>query len=160
MRLLLSGLALLRLLLLASRPPDAVLGLVEGKEDAYGTGGEGGRTIPGLLIYRFDSSLVFFNADYFRSRVLALVDDAGAPPQWLLLDAESMPFLDVTGADALEALRSELSGHGTVLAIARAKGLFLRMLERTGVAARIGAAHLFPTVHAGVHAFLALPSAA
>ena len=148
------SLALLRLLRLVSRPHDAVLGRVEGKEHAYGTGGEGGKTIPGLLIYRFDASLVFFNADYFRSRVLALSNGADAPPQWLLLDAESMPFLDVTGADALEALRGELAARGAVLAIARAKGLFRLMLEQTGLAERIGAAHLFPAVHAGVQAFL------
>ena len=148
------GLAILRLLRLASRPPDAVLGLVEGKEDAYGTGGEGGKMIPGLLIYRFDASLVFFNADYFKDRVLELSNGADTFPKWLLLDAESIPFLDITGADALEALRSELAGRGTVLAIARAKGLFYAMLERTGVAGRIGTAHFFSTVHDGVHAFL------
>src|SRR4051812_9540463 len=60
------ALAILRLLRLASRPHDAVLGRIEGKHDAYGVGGEGGETIPGLLIYRFDSSLLFFNADYFK----------------------------------------------------------------------------------------------
>ena len=148
------ALALLRLLRLVSRPNDAVLGRVEGKEHAYGTGGEGGKAIPGLLIYRFDASLVFFNADYFRSRVLALSSGADTPPRWLLLDAESMPFLDVTGAEALETLRGELAARGAVLAIARAKGLFRLMLEQTGLAERIGAAHLFPAVHAGVQAFL------
>lgn len=149
------GLAILRLLRLASRPNDAVLGLVEGKHDAYGVGGEGGKPIPGLLIYRFDSSLLFFNADYFKDRVLALLAAADPPPRWLLFNAESVPMLDVTGAEALEALRAELAGRGTVLAIARAKGLFRGMLERTGTAEKIGAAHLFPAVHAGVQAFLA-----
>lgn len=148
------GLALLRLLRLASRPHDAVLGMVEGKDGAYGTEGEGGRTIPGLMIYRFDASLLFFNADYFKDRVLALSNDADTLPTCVLFDAESVPVLDITGADALEALRTELSGRGSVLAIARAKGLFRVMLERTGVAERIGTAHLFPTVRAGVQAFL------
>ena len=147
------GLALLRLLRQASRPHDAVLGRVEGKHDAYGVGGEDGTTIPGLLIYRFDSSLLFFNADYFKDRVLALSDAAGTP-QWLLFDAESVPVLDVTGAEILEALRTELARRGTVLAIARAKGLFRVMLQRTGVAERIGTERFFPTVHAGVQAFL------
>ena len=157
--LLAVALALLRLLRLASHPHDAVLGLVEAKDGTLSAEEEGGRTIPGLLIYRFDASLVFFNADHFRSRVLALShgdlsDGAGAPPQWLLLYAKSIPFLDVTGADALDALRTELARRGTVLAIAGAKGLFRAMLERAGVAERIGAAHLFPTVRAGVQAFL------
>ena len=116
--------------------------------------------IPGLLIYRFDASLVFFNADYFKDRVLELSNGADTPPRWLLFDAESIPFMDITGAEAVEALRGELAGRGTVLAIARAKGLFRAMLERTGVAGRIGTACFFPTVHAGVQAFLETQGAA
>jgi MFS superfamily sulfate permease-like transporter len=139
---------------MASRPHDAVLGLVEGKDGVHSTEGEQGRTIPGLQIYRFDASLLFFNADHFKTRVLALIDDADPPPRWFLFDAESVPILDVTGADALEALRTELSRRGIVLAIARAKGLFRGMLERTGLGERIGTAHLFPAVHTGVQAFL------
>jgi len=151
------GLALLNLLRLASRPHDTVLGLAQGKDDVYAANEEGrGRTIPGLIIYRFDSSLLFFNADYFKDRVHTLINEANTKPQWLLFDAEAVPILDVTGADALEALRTEFAGQGIVLAIARAKGLFRMMLDRTGVADRIGTEHLFPTVHAGALLALAL----
>ncbi|HEX6901373.1 MAG TPA: SulP family inorganic anion transporter [Thermoanaerobaculia bacterium] len=146
------ALALLRLLRLASRPHDAVLGLLEEKDGVY-TMGEGGRTIPGLIVYRFDSSLLFFNADCFKDRALALCDDAGTPPKWFLFDAESVPVLDVTGAAVLESLRAELAGRGVVLAVARAKGLFRKMLERTGIAEKIGPAYFFPAVHVGVRAF-------
>lgn len=146
-------LALLRLLRLASRPPDAVLGLIE-ERDGFYTVGEGGSEIPGLIIYRFEASLLFFNADHFKDRVLALAKGAPTPPQWVLLSAESVPVLDVTGAAALEALRTELAGRGVVLAVARAKGLFRATLERTGVAERIGPAHFFPSIHGGVQAFL------
>lgn len=146
------ALALLRLLRLASRPHDAVLGLLAEKDGVY-TVGEGGREIPGLIVYRFDSSLLFFNADYFKDRVLALCNAAGTPPEWLLFDAESAPVLDVTGAAVLESLRAELTGRGVVLAVTRAKGLFRGMLERTGLAERIGPAYFFPAVHVGVKAF-------
>jgi hypothetical protein len=37
--------------------------------------------------------------------------------------------------------------------MARAKGIFRIMLERSGAAADIGPAMLFPTVHSGVAAF-------
>jgi MFS superfamily sulfate permease-like transporter len=149
------GLALLRLISLASRPHDAVLGVVEGDGDVYSAElEEGGQPTPGLVIYRFDASLLFFNADHFKDRVRSLVRGAAPRPTWFILDAESVPVLDVTGADALEELRGELAGHGIVLAIARAKGLFRVMLERTGLAERIGKEHLFPTVHAGARAFV------
>ena len=150
------GLALLKLLHLASRPHDVVLGLIREKGDVYSAvEEEGGRTIPGLIIYRFDSSLLFFNADHFKARVRAIVRSASTKPKWFLFDVESVPVLDVTGADALEELRAELAGLGIVLAIARAKGLFRVMLDRSGVTEKIGREHLFPTVHAGAQAFLA-----
>ena len=150
------GLALLKLLRLASRPHDVVLGLVQEKDDVYSAvEEEGGRTIPGLIIYRFDSSLLFFNADHFKDRVRAIIRNANTKPKWFLFDVESVPVLDITGADALEELRAELAGLGVVLAIARAKGLFRVMLDRSGVTDKIGRQHIFPTVHAGAQAFLA-----
>jgi MFS superfamily sulfate permease-like transporter len=150
------GLAVLAGLGLVSHPHDAVLGLVEGSDDVYASERHpDARPIPGLLIYRFNAGLVFFNADHFKDRVRALVAAADAPPRWVLFDAESSNLLDVTAAEALDALRADLADQGIVLAIARAEGLFRVMLERTGVAARIGAEHLFPSVHAGAQAFLA-----
>lgn len=148
------GLAILKLLSLAAHPRDAVLGVVQGQDGVYGAEAEGAdvHTIPGLLIYRFDSAIVFFNADYFQDRVRAQV--AAARPAWVLFDAESANLLDMTAAEALDALRAELADQGTTLAIARSKGLFHVMLERTGVAERIGAEYLFPSVHAGAQAFL------
>jgi len=153
------ALAILRLLMLASKPSDALLGILEGKEGIYG--GEGGRPVPGLLIYRFDASLVFFNADHFQERVLALVRESPTPVRWLLFDAESVPMLDISGATMLAALERDLAKSGTVLAIARAKGRFRETLERTGDLDRMGVGRFFPTVHAGIHAFFAeVPEAA
>jgi high affinity sulfate transporter 1 len=148
------GLALLKLLRQASRPRDALLGVVQRNGDTYcDTEEEGARFVPGLIIYRYESSLVFFNSDYFCDRVRTLIANAGTRPSHVLLDAESMPFLDVSGAYALNSLRSELFEQGIVLAIARARGLFGIMLERAGVAEKIGSENLFPTVHAGAQWF-------
>jgi high affinity sulfate transporter 1 len=149
------GLSFIRLLRLASRPHDAVLGIVS---DANGVRSAvvaaGGQTIPGLIVYRFSASLLFFNADYFRTRTRALIAAEPEQPRWFILDAESIPLLDITGAAVLEEFRSELAGQGVVLAIARASGLFQMMLERSGVARAVGNEYLFPTVHAGTQAFL------
>src|SRR3954447_24954374 len=88
--LLTVGLALIALLGLASHPRDAVLGLVEDDDGQYGIEDESGaHTIPGLVIYRFDAALLFFNADYFQDRVRAVIAAAPVKPAWLLFDAES-----------------------------------------------------------------------
>jgi high affinity sulfate transporter 1 len=143
------GLALVRLLYLASWPHEAILG--QGEDDSVLTEEEGGVMVDGLVIYRFDASLVFFNADHFRARVLAVADER--KPDWFLFDAESSAFLDMTGADALAAVRHSLEERSIVFAIARAKGIFRTMLERTGVAEEISPTLLFPTVHSGIAAF-------
>jgi high affinity sulfate transporter 1 len=145
------GLALLRLLSLAANPHDAVLGIVDDPNGGYASDEPHARRIPGLTIYRYNASIVFFNADHLKDRVHALL--AESPPSWLLIDAGPSLVLDVTGAEALETLRRELADRGIVLAIARPTGLFRRMLNLSGVSDRIGERHLFPTVRDGVHAF-------
>ena len=154
------ALALLKLLRQASRPRDAVLGLIDGNNETYTANVEdGGQTIAGLIIYRFEASLVFFNADYFSERVRSVISTAGTKPRTFLFDAESVPMLDVSGAYALDALRTELAEQGIVFGIARARGLFRIMLERAGVAERIGSENVFHTVRAGVTAFQLAESA-
>jgi len=148
------GLAVVRLLLLASRPHDAVLGVIEGRDGCYDIAEEpDARTIPGLIMYRFDAAIVFFNARRFEDRARALIAAAEVKPEWFLLDAEAAPMLDVSGAEALESLRHELDGRGIVLAIARAKPPFRAMLERSGLVGRMGKEHLFPSVRAGVQTY-------
>ena len=68
--------------------------------------------IAGLLVYRYDSPLFFANAEDFRSRALAAVDDASGPVRWFLLNVEANVEVDITGADALELLRAELERRG------------------------------------------------
>jgi MFS superfamily sulfate permease-like transporter len=146
-------LALIQLLAKASRPHDAVLGRVQG------TGGfhdirsyPKAESFPGLIIYRFDASLVFFNADHFKSRVRSLVAEAKTEVRCFLLDAETMPMVDTSGAASLDEARVELAERGIVFAIAAAKGPVRAMLDRTGLTEQIGAGRLFPTLDSAVEA--------
>lgn len=141
--------ALGQLLVRASQPHDAVLGRIPGTND-YGdtTKYAGAESVPGLVIYRFDAALVFFNADHFKARVRSIVRNAAAPVRAFVLDAESMPHLDTTGAAVLDELRSDLERAGIAFAVAAAKNPIRAMLERTGFAERAGSGRMFPSVHA------------
>jgi MFS superfamily sulfate permease-like transporter len=141
--------ALGQLLVRASQPHDAVLGRIPGTND-YGdtTKYAGAESVPGLVIYRFDAALVFFNADHFKARVRSIVRNAAAPVRAFVLDAESMPHLDTTGAAVLNELRSDLERAGIAFAVAAAKNPIRTMLERTGFAERAGSGRMFPSVHA------------
>lgn len=149
------ALAIVKLLSLAARPTDAVLGEIPG-QDVYQDVAEhsDARTVPGLIVYRFDAAPLFFNADYFKQRVRAIVAAAAATPVWFLYSAEAANVLDFTGAEALEEIRGELAAQGITFAVARRRGLFDTMLRRTGLADRIGAEYIFPSVRSGVQAYL------
>jgi high affinity sulfate transporter 1 len=145
------GLALLNLIRRASRPNDALLGRVEGAAH-FAPLEEGAVVVPGLVIYRYESALVFFNADHFKDRVRAAVAQAPQPVVGFVLDAEGMNAVDVTGLLAIEEVRAELAGRGVAFAVARAKGWFRNMLDRSGMTERIGPDNLFPSVAEAVRA--------
>ena len=145
--------AIVQLLAKASRPHDAVLGRIPGttafREAATNPGTE---TFPGLVIYRFDSAVVFFNADHFKTRAQAVVRTAPAPVRYLVLDAGAINQLDTTGAASLDRLCGDLQDQGVAIAVAGAKSAVRTMLQKTGLADRIGPDRMFPTLEAAVDA--------
>jgi MFS superfamily sulfate permease-like transporter len=70
------------------------------------------RTIPGLVVYRYDSPLFFANAEDFRRRALAAVTDQPEPVAWFVLNAEANVEVDITALDALDELRDALDARG------------------------------------------------
>jgi high affinity sulfate transporter 1 len=154
------ALAIARLLSLAARPTDAVLGEIPG-QDVYLNVAEHpeAMTLPGLIIYRFDAGPLFFNAGYLKQRIRAVIAAAPARPAWFLFSAEAASVMDFTGAEALREICEELDALDITFAVARPRGRFDLMLGRTGLDARIGADHIFPSVRSGVTAFRAATAA-
>lgn len=153
---LLLAIALSAVLLLArvARPHAAVLGQVPGLAGMHDVGDfAGSRTIPGLVVFRYDSPLFFANADDFRRRALAAVDDEDGPVRWFLLNAEANVHVDITALDALEDVRRELVERGIVVALARVKQELLADLRAHGLAARIGEDRIYPTLPTAVGAY-------
>lgn len=147
------GIAILLVLIRASSPRDAVLGRISGTDGFHDIEDRPlAETIPGLMIYRFESALLFFNSDCFKSRIRAHIKAAAAPPHHFLLDAESMPLLDSTGAATIEEVIGELSGKGIGFAVARANARVRFMLEATGLRQKIGERNFFPTIETAVTA--------
>ncbi len=147
------GFAFLRLLMLASYPHTAVLGVVDTAGGRHVATGPETARVPGLVMFRFDGALLFFNADWFKAQVLEAVAAEYTPAEWVLIDAESMPLVDFTGAETIRELHAELSQRGIVLAIARAGELFRQSLTRKGLVDVIGPARVFPSMRAGIEAF-------
>jgi len=152
--LLAVGLALMLLIRRASRPRDSVLGHVPGMRGWHDVADHPDATTdPGLIVYRFGAEIVFFNAGYFRKRVLELV--AGhAGLEWFVVDGSTMNMVDVTSVDMLDGLAGELSSRGVHLALAALHHDVRGRLGRAGVLEHIGAAFVFATLNTAREAFL------
>ena len=112
-------------------------------------------TIPGLILYRFDANLVFFNADYFRDRVRAVIAAAKTPVEWVVIDASSINVVDITALQKFDELREELSARGIVLASARVKHSLSRFFSHDWMVKHRErhAQYRFHTVKSAVRAF-------
>ncbi|MEV6019268.1 MULTISPECIES: sulfate permease [unclassified Streptomyces] len=152
------GVSVAELLTRVARPHDAVEGLVPGVAGMHDVADyPQARTIPGLLVYRYDSPLFFANAENFRRRALASVDEQSEPVHWFVLNTEANVEVDITALDAVDELRRELAHRGIVFALARVKRELLDDLEAYGLVDSVGEERIFPTLPTAVAAYRAWP---
>ncbi|MGW3115760.1 SulP family inorganic anion transporter [Streptomyces sp. NPDC001107] len=148
------GLSVAELLTRVARPHDAVEGLVPGVAGMHDVDDyPQARTIPGLLVYRYDSPLFFANAQDFHRRALAAVDEQTTPVRWFVLNTEANVEVDITALDAVDEVRRELTRRGVVFALARVKQDLLDDLEAYGLAEAVGRDLIFPTLPTAVAAY-------
>ncbi|MGD1218627.1 SulP family inorganic anion transporter [Streptomyces krungchingensis] len=148
------GLSVAELLTRVARPHDAVEGLVPGMAGMHDVDDyPQARTVPGLLVYRYDSPLFFANAEDFRRRALAAVDEQTEPVRWFVLNTEANVEVDITALDAVDAVRRELTDRGIVFALARVKQDLLDDLTAYGLAESVGPDLVFPTLPTAVAAY-------
>jgi sulfate permease, SulP family len=154
------GLSLFEILYRIARPHEGVLGRVPGLAGMHDVDDyPGAQTLPGLVVYRYDAPLFFANVGDMRRRALLAVDQENdafpqQPVRWFVLNVESNVEVDITAADGLRGLHSDLAARGVRLALARVKHDLRLPLERAGLAALIGEDMLFPTLPVAEEAYL------
>lgn len=138
-----------------AHPHDAVLGDVPDL-DGWVDVGEfpSALAADGLLVFRFDAPLFFFNAERFVERVEhALVENPG-DEEWLVIDCEGIGSIDVTATDGLRDLLDRMAdAHVSVVALARANDRVLDTLRRAELLEPEGPLREFPTINRAVRAF-------
>ena len=149
-------LALLRFVRITLRPRVDTLGRVEGLPGFHALAFHPtARTYPGLLLFRFNAPLVFFNAPYFKQQAQAAIAAAGADLKWFVLDAAPVTQVDVTGIYELEDLQRTLRAQGAELVVAGSLTDTRNMLKFGGLAeTELGVRH-FPTMGRAVKAYQA-----
>jgi sulfate permease, SulP family len=143
------GVSLLLLLYRASRPRVAVLGRVPGTRGQYGDLDRHpeNRELPGVRVLRVEGGLFFANADQVRAAVTRHARDPDVHA--IVLDAEAMPFVDVTAVGALQELARRLEADGVRLLVARDIGQ-VRDVMRSAGAEEL--AEVYPSVRDAVAA--------
>ena len=66
--------------------------------------------VPGVVVLRVEAGLFFANADHVRQAVRHAAAKEGT--RAVILDAETVAFIDVTAADMLATLTGELASEG------------------------------------------------
>jgi high affinity sulfate transporter 1 len=146
------GLALVRFVRLVSRPPVEVLGETPELAGFHSVARHAGaRTTPGLLLFRFNGPLVFFNAPYWKRQLLAAADAAGPELRWLVLDMLPVTFFDATGAYTAREVFDTLRARGVVVATAARKTELESWFAKRGLTPR--QLHAFATLREALDAY-------
>ena len=137
----------------ASRPHVAFLGRIPGtrrySDQARHPDNE---PVPGMLIFRPESGLLYFNADHVRD----IVEERACAlrPKLVLCDLSAAPHVDMQAAQMLAELHDELAALGCRLQIVEARASVRDTLRREGVEAKSGNINRFTSVADAVDAFL------
>jgi high affinity sulfate transporter 1 len=131
--------SLVQLLRRASVPHVAFLGRIPGtnrfSDQARHADNE---SIPGILIFRVEASLFYFNIDYIRDLVLDRVRREAVPPQLVLCDLSASPKVDLQSAYALGRMTDELASLGIRMRVVEARSSTRDRLRAVGLEEKLG----------------------
>jgi high affinity sulfate transporter 1 len=148
------ALSLLMLIYRTSHLQGAVLGQLPG-EEAYRDVRRHSEaiTFPGLLIWRIGGELFFASIGHLDAGLKAAVASSRPPAKHVLLDADSVDFIDTSACDALLNSIKELQNQGITVAFARVRDEVRDRLRLAGIEALVGSASFYERVTDGVNAW-------
>jgi SulP family sulfate permease len=147
-------LALLMLIYRTSHPRGAVLGQLPGQE-AYRSVNQHSEalTFPGLLIWRAGGDLFFASIGHLDEGLKAALAASRPPAMHILLDADSVNFIDTSACDALSNVIRQLRSQGITFAFARVRDSVREQMRLGGVEAAVEPANFHERVTDGVRAW-------
>ncbi|HXJ74815.1 MAG TPA: SulP family inorganic anion transporter, partial [Candidatus Dormibacteraeota bacterium] len=152
--------SLVQLLRRASRPHVALLGRIPGtrrfSDRERHTDNE---LIPGVLIFRPESNLIYFNVDHVRDTIAERIRGEATQPQRVILDLSGSPYVDLQSAHTLASLADELTAAGIRFQVVEARSAVRDRLRDEGVDTKLGGVNRFMTVADAVDAFAREPAA-
>ena len=124
-------------------------GEVLGRDDDRG-GWHSVRTAPtaeqrtDVLVFRWEAPLFFANAGMFRQQIRHLVRHQ--KPRWVVLQCEAMTDIDVTAADMLERLDTELNAAGVNVCFVELRSRLQDLVYRYGLFKTLDRDHFYNSI--------------
>jgi high affinity sulfate transporter 1 len=144
-------LALVRFIRMVSQPRVEVLGSVEGLRGLHSIERHPkAKIVPGLLLFRFNAPIVFFNAPYFKKQALAAAAAAGPGLKWFVMDMIPVTTVDITGLYTARDFIETLRGRGVLFSTAGRQTEWAHWAERHKVEMTTRS---FPTLRAAFKAY-------
>jgi len=105
---------------------------------------------PDILVMRFDAPLYFANTDYFKDKLMQLVQLKGHQLKLVILNAEAINSLDSSAVHMLVDCVSEFRDAGINIYMAGPIGPVRDIMYKTGLIDLIGEGNMFMHVHDAV----------
>jgi high affinity sulfate transporter 1 len=144
-------LSILLLLRRASRPGTTELGRVPGTDFfADLVRHPENQREPGVLVFRVEGAVLYFNADHVRDRFVETLDGLDArgvrDVRLAVLFLGMVPAIDLAGAEMIAELHRTLRARGIELRLAEARGQVREPLRRAELERYVGPIHANQTV--------------
>jgi sulfate permease, SulP family len=120
-----------------------------------GVGNPDAQPVPDVMLYRFDSPLIFANSDAFKGGGEQLMIDTGQKgplPKTMVIDCEEIFYTDASGCAAIRDLRDYAHRYDVDIALARLHAEARKTLTDDGVLAELGEDKIYDNVHDAVAA--------
>ena len=111
--------------------------------------------IEGVLAFRVESSLMYFNVENVMRAVLDQLRCEGSGVRLVVCDLSTSPYVDLAGARMLESLSDELAKRNVTLRVTDAHAAVRDLLRAEGVDEKVGGINRFASVADVVDHFLA-----
>lgn len=139
--------SLVQLMHRASRPHVAVLGRIPGTQRFSDMQRHSdNEKIPGVLIVRVESSLLYFNIEHTRTTILEKALSETPLPRVVIIDLSASPYVDLQSAHELAALADELDAKGVRVRVVEARSSVRDRLNTEGLGPRLGGISRFVSV--------------
>jgi high affinity sulfate transporter 1 len=140
--------SLVQLLRRASRPHVALLGRIPGtRHFSDRERHPGNELIPGVMIFRPEASLLYFNVDYVCEAIQDRIRAASEPPRLVVFDLSAAAYVDLQAAHSIAGLADKLRAGGIQVQAVEARARVREMLRNEGLASRLGGIDRASSVH-------------